>query len=64
MPGDGLHIGAGSAAEKIAIIIDSIEFCTACHAGRGFEPRPAIWMPAEQDYLLFSGKLGRGVLVV
>jgi hypothetical protein len=31
---------AASAAEKIAMIIDSIELCTACHAeGRGFEPR-------------------------
>jgi hypothetical protein len=30
---------AVSAAEKIATIIDSIEFCTACHAeGRKFEP--------------------------
>jgi hypothetical protein len=31
---------AGSAAEKVAMMIDSIELCTACHAeGRGFEPR-------------------------
>ena len=31
---------AVSATEKLATIIDSIEFCTACHAeGRGFEPR-------------------------
>jgi hypothetical protein len=29
-----------SAAEKIATIIDSIKFCTACHVeGRGFESR-------------------------
>ena len=26
--------------ENVATLIDSIEFCTACHAeGRGFEPR-------------------------
>src|SRR5262249_29016904 len=31
---------AASAAEKVATLIDFIEFCTACHAeGRGFEPR-------------------------
>ena len=31
---------AASATEKLATIIDSIEFCTACHAeGRRFEPR-------------------------
>src|SRR5262249_2696136 len=31
---------AASATEKLATIVDSIEFCTACHAeGRGFEPR-------------------------
>ena len=31
---------AVSATEKLATIIDSIEFCTACHAeGRRFEPR-------------------------
>ena len=30
---------AVSVTEKLATIIDSIEFCTACHAeGRGFEP--------------------------
>jgi hypothetical protein len=33
------HFRAVSATEKLATIIDSIEFCTACHAkGRGFEP--------------------------
>jgi len=33
-------LGAVSAAEKLATIIDFIEFCTACHAeGRGFVPR-------------------------
>jgi len=31
---------AVSVTEKLATIIDSIEFCTACHAeGRGFVPR-------------------------
>ena len=31
---------AASAAEKVATLIDFIEFCTACHVeGRGFEPR-------------------------
>ena len=31
---------AVSATEKLATIIDFIEFCTACHAeGRRFEPR-------------------------
>ena len=35
---------AVSATEKLATIIDSLEFCTACHAeGRGFDPvAPAI----------------------
>src|SRR5262245_10042344 len=37
---------AGSATEKLATIIDFIEFCTACHAeGRGFEPRRSRHFP-------------------
>ena len=33
-------LGAVSATEKLATIVDSIEFCTACHVeGRGFESR-------------------------
>ena len=33
-------LGRFQPTEKLATIVDSIEFCTACHAeGRGFEPR-------------------------
>src|SRR5262245_63912691 len=60
---------AVSATEKLATVIDSIAFCTACHAERRrFEPRPSRHLDAgcgaEQNYLLFSGDLGGGVLVV
>jgi len=57
--------GSVSVTEKLATIIDFIEFCTACHAeGCGSKSRRSRHLDAERIILLFSGELGRGVLVV